>query len=312
MPSILRHKHRLAGGGGAGSPGAVDPSGSIALNFDTGGLPELWASNGTAWQRINPPAAITTQSINLGAAGADIGAAYTLWAATPGNTLTGNVVIATWGTPAQAYVLTNSANPGAAVSWTSLGGAVAFATAAEIAAGTDTTKAINSAILRGETLNAPSTGAAAAADANKLIRLNAQGQIDADFLPAMPTNVRGGLDVTQAFAQAVPPYAAGDLVFANADGTVGTGWTGAVGDPVHSGDVLLFDGTDWYVLPNTTNLAGYLELAGGTMSDGAGITFDTSTATAGAGAQTQTIINGAGGMIDDCFLDNCEIDGGTF
>lgn len=57
MTNVIRNKHRLTGSGGAGSPATVDPSGVIALNFDVGaGVPELWASDGSSWKRINSAA----------------------------------------------------------------------------------------------------------------------------------------------------------------------------------------------------------------------------------------------------------------
>lgn len=305
MASKIQLKRKINGTGSPPASGALE--GEIALAFPGAAgattKPEVWAFDGNAWRRANPDTTISTQSIDLNNPGAaNIGAAYSAWAALPGNNISGNVVIATFGTPAQAYVLTDPNAPAQTASWTSLGGAVAFANAQEIHDGRDTTKAINSAILRGEALKTPSTGAAAAADEDRLIRLNANGQIDSLFLPAAPTNVRGGLDVTQAYAQASPPYHEGDMVFANKDGTVGTGWRNAAGQPVKSGDVLLYDGTDWYVLPNTTDLTAYLALAGGTMSDGGSITFDTTTGGAGT-----VIIDGNNGA-----LDNCRIDGGTY
>lgn len=310
MASNLQIKRRI--NGAAGSPGAAGAlEGELALNFPgaagTTTKPELHAFDGSGWRRVNPDVTISTQSINLGT-GANIGAAYTTWSGTPANKITGNVVIATFGAPAQAYVLTNPAAPGTTASWTSLGGAVAFATAAQIHAGTDTHGALNSAILRGEALNAPSTGNAAAADADRLVRLNAAGQINSKFLPAAASNVRGAVDPTAAFAQVNPPYASGDIVFANKAGQVAATWKGAAGEAVKSGDALLFDGTNWHHVPNATDLNAYLALAGGTMADGAAVTFDTTTAAGTAGgAASLAIINGAGGTVD-----NVVIDGGTF
>ena len=210
--------------------------------------------------------------------GADIGAAYTASGVTAP---TGGVFAATF--QGSTWLLKDFTAPGTAASWVQITGG-----------STDT------------------PNAAPAQDAGKFVRLGTNGQIAAGFLPASPTNVRGGLDVTQAFAAATPPYTAGDMVFANADGTVGTGWTGAANKPVKSGDVLLYDGTDWYILPNTTDLTAYLALAGGTMSDGGSITFDTSTGQSGAGAASVTIINGDGGTIDNVVLDNATIDCGTY
>lgn len=299
MSSNIQHKRRI--NGAAGSPpttGALE--GQIAFNAPNAAgstdKPDLFFYDGVAWRNCTPAVAVSTQSINLGAAGADIGAGYTAWAATPANVITGNVVIATWGTPAQAYVLTNAAAPNVAGSWTSLGGAVSFASAAEIHAGTDTTKAVNSAILRGETVTV-STGVG---DADKLIRLNAAGVLDATLLSAVPSDVKGAQDVTAALTGG--PYKSGDIVFSNAAGTVDASWTGAAGSTTASGDALIYDGAVWYLIPNKTDLNAYLALVGGTMGDGAKVTFDVTT----GGAGTVVLDLATGG------LDNAVINCGTF
>ncbi len=63
----------------------------------------------------------------------------------------------------------------------------------------------------------------------------------------------------------------------------------------------------WYEPAGEGSGGLHLPLAGGTMADGAGVTFDTTTAQGGGGAATQTIIDGDGGTID-----NVVLDGGTF
>ena len=50
------------------------------------------------------------------------------------------------------------------------------------------------------------------------------------------------------------------------------------GPSASQGDMLIWDGTNLHVLAQETDLTAYLALAGGTMADGAGITFDTTTA----------------------------------
>jgi len=183
MANTIKLKRRV--GGSQAAPGGGS-EGEVAVYFPgTAGAstkPVIYLHDGVGYRIANPDVTITTQSITLGTA-ADIGAAYTAWATTPANTITGSVVIATFGTPAQAYVLTNSAAPGVAASWTSLGGAVSFANATEIHAGTDTTKAINSAGLRGETKDT-STPRNAVAEAGYIPRLNTQGLLDPGFIPA--------------------------------------------------------------------------------------------------------------------------------
>lgn len=295
--NTIRLKHRLAGGGGAGSPTGTAVSGEVAINFDVvSGAPEFWARNATTWQLINPTPTISTQSINLGPTGADVGAGYAAWAVNPANKITGNVVIATWGTPAQAYVLTNAAAPNLAISWTSLGGAVSFATAADIHAATNTTKAINSAILRGETV----TVSAGITDADKLVRLNTDGVLDASLLSVSPIDFKGAKNVTVAIAGG--PYVSGDMIFANAAGTVDASWTGAAGATIASGDSLIYDGTNWHIVPNKTDLSSYLALSGGTMEDGAKVTFDVTT----GGVGTVVLDLATGG------IDNAVINCGTF
>jgi hypothetical protein len=185
MTDQIQFKRRI--NGAAGSPSTTGAKeGEIALNFPkiagSTDKPDIWAFDGAAWRHANPSVAVTTQSITL-PAGADIGAAYTTWATTPANTLTGNVIIATFGTPAQAYILTTPAAPGTASSWTSLGGATTFATQPQVDAGTDTSGAVNSATLRGTSLSGPTGGGApVAGDANKLVRLDSAGKVSDGFV----------------------------------------------------------------------------------------------------------------------------------
>jgi hypothetical protein len=302
MASIIRIKRHI--GGAQAAPAGANNEGELAIFFPgtagSTGKPTLYANDGGGWRTVNPSVTVNTQAITLPAAG-DIGAAYTAWAVTPANTLTGNIVIATFGTPAQAYVLTNPGAPAAAASWTSLGGAVSFASANEIHAGTDATKAINSLILRGETLAAPTGTVAAAVDADRIVRLNQNGQVDPKFLPAAPTSVRPAIDPTVALVQPNPAYAKGDMVFTNKSGTVHTDYTGAAGTAVKSGDSMLFDGTNWHVIPNETDLEAYVPLAG--TSPGKVVTG----AINWAAGQTGTILDGQGGVID-----NVTVDGGGY
>lgn len=293
--------------GAAGSPPAPGfNEGELALNFPgaagAAGTPEFWAHDGSAWRRINPPAgAITTQSVDLNTpGGATVGAAATAWVAANA-AFSGDIVIATYGTPAQAYVLTTPGSPGVDTSWTGLGGAVSFATAAEIHAGTSTTKALNPAILRGEALNAPS--ATPANDANRLIRLNAQGHIDSGFLNVSSLTYRGNADLTAAYTAPATAWAPGDFATVQTTGTAVASWPGLTGnEAVNAGDLAIWDGTNFHIIANEVDLTAYLALAGGTMADGAAITFDTTT-----GGPGSTILNG-----DDGTLDAVRIDGGTY
>jgi hypothetical protein len=187
MTSTIQFKRKI---GATSSPVALGAKeGELALAFPGAAgaatKPTIWAFDGVAWRDANPSVSVSTQSISL-PAGTDIGVAYTAWATTPANVISGNVVIATFGTPPGAYILTNPSAPGTAGSWTSLGGATTFALQATVNAGTDTIGAINSATLRGTSRNAPTGGAGpVAGDANMLVRLGSLGEIDPAFIPRL-------------------------------------------------------------------------------------------------------------------------------
>jgi hypothetical protein len=303
MVNRVQLKRRI--NGAAGAPGAGGSlEGEIALNFPgaagTTTTPELWAFDGSGWRRVNPPpGAINTQSVNLNnPGGADIGAAATAWI-TAGNTITGDIVIATYGVPAQAYVLTNKAQPGVAASWTSLGGAVSMATGPEVITGTDTLKAVTPKALRDATLNAPS--GTPANDANFIPRLNAQGKIDAGFLTITGTTFGGVIDASAAGTNAPANPVTGEFHFISVGGSLdGTGWTGlATPLPVVAGDLVIFDGTNWHAMQATVDLSAYLPLAGGTMAAQALVQWPGAT-----GAETgHILLDLKGGKIDNAVID---------
>ena len=181
MTSIVQIQRRI--NGPAGSPSATGAKeGELALNFPKAAgstdKPELWAYDGVAYRQVNPDVTVnvgTAALTSTGAAGSStgIGAAWTALTPKP----TGSITIATYG--GTAYVKTGA---GAADGdWTALGSATAFASAAEIHAGTDTAKAINSATLRGETRNA--ANATPANDADYIPRLGANGRLADGFIP---------------------------------------------------------------------------------------------------------------------------------
>jgi hypothetical protein len=314
MSSVVQIKRRI--NGAAGAPGGTGfKEGELALNFPGAAgattKPELWAFDGAAFRRVNPDVTITTQSITL-TGGADIGAGYTAWAATPGNVISGSVVIATWGTPAQAYVLTNAAAPGSSASWTSLGGAVSFADATEIHTGTDTTKAINSAILRGETLNAPT--ATPANDADRIVRLGSAGKIDAGFLSITGLAFTGEFDVTVAYVAPTPAPANGDFRMINKAGAVETSWASKFANnpaTVGVGDLMLYQaGTvnKWHHLANTVDTSAYVPKAGATtMTATARLNFSGAAPT--GGAAPAIIIDGG---TNKGSLENVVVDAGTY
>jgi hypothetical protein len=213
---------------------------------------------------------LKVQHIGL-SAGADVGAAFNAWVAKAGNAIDGQVVVADFGTPPKSYLLIDPTSPGTKASWTVLGGSVDFASATEVHAGVEDTKALNSKLLRDETVVIPD--GTPANDANHLIRLGTGGKIDAGFLPAAPTKMRGSVDVTVPLVQPDQahggPYVAGDMIFVKAPATGASPYTvdsSYAGIPatekVKSGDSLLFDGTNWHAIPNETDLAAYIPLAG--------------------------------------------------
>ena len=300
MSSVIRVKRRLTGGSGAP---AVGVEGEVALNFSAGSTvtPELWAHGGPAgWLRVNP--ATVTQSLVFGTAGADVGAAYTAWAAVPGNALTGDVVVASWGTPTQAYVLTNKAAAGAAASWTPLGGAVDYATSAEVITGTEALKSLSPKNLADASVNGGV--APVVADAGKYVRVDANGKISPALLPVDPINLKGAIAPTAA-APTTPTK--GDSYFLNAAGVFPASWTGIATQNGKIGDRVIYDGAAWHLIPNSVDLASYLPLAGGTMADTARVTFAVP-----AAAATTPAARIDGGDATKSALDNFTVDAGTY
>jgi len=297
MSNTLQFKRRINGASGSPSTaGAVE--GEISFNAPgaagTTGKPDMFFFDGTGWRTVNPSVTVTSQSINLGATG-NIGSAYTTWAATPGNKITGDVVIATFGSPAASYILTTPSAPGVVGSWTALGGATNFATQPQAHAGTDTAGAINAAILRGET----TVTSAGAADADKMPRLDATGKLDATVLPVVASTVKGAVDVTAAKV-GTTTYAAGDIIFANKAGAVHASFPLDAGSAtsVTSGDALVYDGTKWHAIPSTVDLAAYVPLAGSNLMAGKILW-------AAAGTTVMLDLNGNS-------IDRAVIDAGTF
>jgi hypothetical protein len=150
----------------------------------------------------------------------------------------------------------------------------AYASNAEILAGSVANKQISPAGLQSRT-RATSAGAA---DAGYIPRLNASGLIDSSML-AIAGGLRfiGATDLAVAFA--LTPSGGlqgGDYVVHNGAGaaTVHASYTGAAGQLVDAGDMVLYDGSDWTILQTGVDLSSYLSKAGGSMIAGAAITFD--------------------------------------
>jgi hypothetical protein len=183
MTDQIQFKRRI--NGAAGSPSTTGAKeGEISLNFPkvagSADKPEIWAYDGAAWRQANPDVAVTVASVQLpgGTTGSatGIGAAWTALTPKP----TDPITIAKFA--GTAYVKTGAG--GTDGDWAALGAATSFASNAEVLTGTDTSKALNPANLRSSTLNAPTGGAAAVAgDADKIVRLNAQGQVADAFVP---------------------------------------------------------------------------------------------------------------------------------
>ena len=284
MSNKIIIKHRQKGGAGAGAPptaGAV--SGELGINFDVAGTatPELWAFTTGGWQRLNPAATAPTignAALPGGTAGSStgIGAAWTALTPKP----TDPIIIASFG--GSAYIKTGA---GAADGdWTSLGSATSFATKADIVTGTDTAKSINSAALRGAALNAPT--ATPANDANYLIRLTSAGKIDAGFLSIAPVKYIGNIDPS-AGAPPVTSPSAGSFGTVNIAGNTAAGtapiaaWQAVIDSgaaKLLNGDLLIWDGTKYHTVAMNVDLAAYLPLVGGTMTNTAVVTFTASTA----------------------------------
>jgi hypothetical protein len=312
MSNKLIVKHRQAGGTGAGAPGVIGAmNGEIAINFDTGAnTPELWAFTTGGWRRLNPAAAAPTignVSLPGGSIGSatGIGTAWTALAIKP----TDPIIIAAYG--GVAYIKTG--NGAADGDWTSLGSATAFATAADILAGTDTTKSINAKSLRDYTVVAPD--ATPANDANHIVRLNATGKIDAGFLTISPITYAGNYDISSTAPSTMPP--AGSFGTVNVTGATSAGTTPSVSwqakissgaAKLENGDLLISDGTTFHPVSMAADLSAYLPLAGGSMTNTAVVTMNVATGS----APTNPLVRLDGSDAAKSAIDNFTIDCGLF
>ena len=305
VPIVTHNGTAYAFTGGPGNYGGAAAGATTPLT------PGMFTSLGAA------PAAPQVVDLTAQNASADIGAAWTA----NGATASSSVVLARWN--GTVYILTNTTAPGTAGSWRPISVAPttevidwsvapmdaaanigAAYTAWNTGAGTpDFAAAISIVLWKGRyyLLTDPANpGAAASYSA---------------ISPVMPAALtyKGNVDVQAAYAAPATAWNVGDFgMVANTAGdavgtavTPGAGWplVGATG-AVEVGDLLLWDGTNYHVMPMDTSLAAYLPLAGGTLTDGAAITFTTTTA-AGTpgGARSLTIINGGGGTISEVVID---------
>ena len=303
MASVLQVKRRINGAAGSpGAPGAKE--GELALNFPgaagTTGKPALWAFDGTAWRQTNPDTNISVGVAALpgGTAGSatGVGAAWTAFGAKP----TDPIIIATFA--GTAYVKTGAG--GADGDWTALGAATAFATAAEVLAGTDTAKALNSAVLQSRITATPD--ATPANDARKLVMLDAGGKINAGFLPLTGLKFGGNIDMTVAYAAPTPAPTAGSFYFVSKTGAVAASWNAQVANPpanVAVGDMLVYDGTTFHHTANAVDVSGLVPKAGATtMAADASWTF-------APAAVNATIIDGGANLP---LIENVTINAGTY
>ena len=367
MTVDIRILNRTAGGDG--SPGGTGNAGNLALNFDpaakgvNGGLPKLFASDGTVWVLMNPPAtAPSVGSISLPGAATPgsptgIGNAWTAFATKP----TDPIVIAKYG--GTAYVKTGA---GAAdTDWAPLGSATNFATAAEILTGTEASKAIAPDQLRAYALagptgaagpvagdanhmvlldavgqvtqafipNADATetlagaldtkfitpadlqsrtkdvpggagGTAQGADAGYLVRLDANGQINAGFLSIKGLTYRGNLDLTGAYPT-LAGLKVGDFGTVQTKGTAVASWPGFTGgEAVEVGDLVIFDGTIWHLVEHGIDTTAYVS------KSGANAIQNDMTMTWAAPTALITIIDGGNAATAE--IKNVTIGGGQF
>lgn len=221
-----------------GSPGGTGNIGNLAANASAAalaannGAPKLFLSDGTQWLLLNAAAqAPTVGTVNLpgGTQGSStgIGAAWTAFSPKP----TDPIIIVSFA--GSAYIKTGAG--GADGDWTNLGSSTQFATTAEVRAGTDTTKAINSAGLQSRLKATPD--ATPANDANLIVMLDAGGKVSGGFLSYStgaevlagtvdnkPISPAGLASLLVTAPDAAPANDAGKVVALNAAGQIPVGF----------------------------------------------------------------------------------------
>ena len=262
---------------------------------------------------------------------ADLGAAYVAWNAGAGNPdYTGDPVFIEW-KDHQLYALTDAANPGTSTSYTAVAAATSDPQVADFTAvpGANSAPDIGAAytafLAAGQTLDVTAGatvakwGATAPAfyvltDSTAPAVAGNWSKVSPDAVAAL--DFKAAVDVTQARMDDADPtspsgWPSGSFALIAASGATSAGanaggntWAD-IGVPptINQGDLMIWDGATFHILALETDLSAYLQLAGGTMADGAGIIFDTTTATAGAGAATVVVIDGNGGSLKDVVLD---------
>ena len=313
MANIIRLLHRLAGGAGAGSPTTLAPSGAVSINFDTGGKPELWASNGAAWQQLNPDTAITTATSAQILTGTATGV-YPDPLALAGARTTSSAGVADAG----KYVVLDAAGKfdSSVLDATALTTSLAPNTTTVSAGAADVGKYVvldatgkfDSSVLGVTALTTSlstvtTSTSAGAADANKYVTLDASGKLDSSVLNIEAMEYKGGADATAA-APGTPGV--GDTYVVTTGGTIAGSWTGIAGGTAGTGDMLIWNGTAWDQVVSNTDLSAYVPLAGtagvtgAAMASGSVLTMNPATA-------LDVVLDGAGGSISNSTI-NC----GTF
>ena len=345
MPNEIRILNRVAGAdqspGGTGNQGNLAVNASPASKTANNGTPKLFFSDGTAWIQLNPPAAVpsvgsTTLPGGTPGSSTGIGGAWNTLTPKPTDPI---IIVNYAGT---AYVKTGAGT--ADGDWTKLGSSASFASDAEIQAGTVTDKGIAPDQLRLNALNGPTgtAGAAAPADANHLIRLDAagmvafgfipsasdaetltgtelhklltpanlqsrtlaaptatqandhdylvrldaNGQIDAGFLSVKGLSYRGNMDLRATYAAPVG-LATGDFGTVSDKGAAHASWPGFTGgESVEVGDLVIFDGTNWHLVQHGLDTTAYVA------KSGANAIINDMTMTWAAPATLTTIIDG--------------------
>lgn len=105
---------------------------------------------------------------------------------------------------------------------------------------------------------------AGAADAGKYPRLNSNGKIDVSMMPANNSLLYKGTVNPANPAPAAPVV--GWFYVADTTAVADGSWLGIGGDTVIAGDQMLYDGSQWAVVPQSAALAGYLPLTGGVLT----------------------------------------------